>query len=384
MNNIKELGQIFTPKNIVLEMLKLKKNDGKLLEPSCGNGSFLNNLSKNFIAIEIDKKFTNENILSIDFFKYDLKNKFDTIIGNPPYVKFNDIQEKTKRLLNPDLFDKRTNLYLFFIEKCIKHLKKNGELIFITPRDFLKATSGMKLNEFIYKNGTITDIIDLGDKRIFKNFTPNCMIWRFEKGNFTRITNNQKKNLLINGQLLFTKNKYPLKLSEIFFVKVGAVSGVDKIFTSENYGNCNFVCSYTNKSNKTKKMIYNVKNNFLNKYKKFLLKRKIKKFNENNWWEWGRKHYCSIEKRIYVNSKTRNKKPFFLNSSNYYDGSILAIFPKNQNLNIEELKENLNLVDWKDLGFVCDGRFIFSQKGLQNAPLPNNFIKYLVNDKNSN
>ena len=377
MNDVKNLGQVFTPKNIVLEMMHLIKNEGAILEPSSGGGAFLQHFTKNYVGIEIDTKFKYKNVLNIDFFKYGLEHTFDTIIGNPPYVKFNDIKKETKALLKFDLFDKRTNLYLFFIEKCIRHLKENGELIFITPRDFLKATSSIRLNNFIFQNGTITDIIDLGDKRIFGAFTPNCMIWRFEKNNFSRKTNIQMKFLLANGQLLFTKNDYPLKFSDLFFVKVGAVSGADKIFTNEKFGNKDFVCSYTNKTGRTKKMIFNVKNKHLENHKNILINRKIRKFNETNWWEWGRKHYDSKEKRIYVNSKTRNKAPFFLHSSNDYDGSILAVFPKNQNLKLEHLKNDLNKVNWEELGFVCDGRFLFSQKSLENAPLPAIFLEYL-------
>ncbi|GIZ14248.1 hypothetical protein RCZ15_05660 [Capnocytophaga catalasegens] len=56
---------------------------------------------------------------------------------------------------------------------CIYFLLKNrGELIFITPRDFFKSTSSIKLNHFIYNQGTITDLIDLGDSRIFENAQP--------------------------------------------------------------------------------------------------------------------------------------------------------------------------------------------------------------------
>ena len=124
-------------------------------------------------------------------------------------------------------------------------------------------------------------------------------------------------------------------------------------------------------------MIFNENNAFLLQFKERLIKRKIKEFDETNWWQWGRSHYQSTEKRIYVNAKTRNKNPFFIHSSNDYDGSILAVFPKNQNVMIEEVCERLNEVNWYELGFVCDGRFLFSQKSLENALLPLVFKKYL-------
>ncbi len=376
MYNVETLGQVFTPQHIVSEMLMLRKNHGRILEPSCGDGAFFRNIP-DCVGIEIDSEHCPKGAINIDFFDYPTIEKFDTIIGNPPYVRFQDINETTKSKLESCLFDERSNLYLFFIEKCIRHLKEHGELIFITPRDFLKATSSIKLNKFIYENGTITDLIDLGDQRIFKGFNPNCIIFRFEKDNFSRKTNVSKEFICCNGQLMFTDNAYPLFFKDLFFVKVGAVSGDDSIFANEKYGNRDFVCSYTHKTGKTKRMIFNEPADFLLQYKDRLMKRKIKHFDETNWWQWGRNHYISSEKRIYVNAKTRQSEPFFVNSCLDYDGSVLAIFPKNQNVSINELCTDLNKVNWYELGFICDGRFLFSQKSLENALLPIAFKKYL-------
>ncbi|MBR3482691.1 MAG: class I SAM-dependent methyltransferase [Neisseriaceae bacterium] len=382
--NIAELGQVFTPQSIVATMLSLRQNSGSVLEPSCGDGAFLNNI-KNAVGIEIDQKFQQTNIINIDFFDYSLDNKFDTIIGNPPYVRYQDILSKTKQKLKPysSLFDKRTNLYLFFIYKAILHLKNNGELIFITPRDFLKSTSAIKLNEFIYQQGTITDFIDLGDEKIFKDAQPNCAIWRFEKNNFKRNTNIVKEFSCVNGQLLFTDNQYTVKFSDLFFVKVGAVSGCDEIFVNEEFGNLDFVYSKTAQTGKTRKMIYNQNIPYLLPFKDKLIKRKIRNFNEQNWYCWGRDYYKSNLPRIYVNTKTRNKKPFFTHSCTNYDGSVLAIFPKfdctPQTLN--QIIDELNNVHWQELGFICDGRFLFSQKSLENCVLPKIFYSFLVSNR---
>ncbi len=125
-------------------------------------------------------------------------------------------------------------------------------------------------------------------------------------------------------------------------------------------------------------MLYNRSHKDLEKIKDKLLNRKIRKFDERNWCEWGRKYYESDKKRIYVNGKTRNKKPFFISEVKAYDGAILAVFPKT-NLTKNELEKfcnELNNVDWKELGFVVDGRFIFGQKSLENTLLPNNFNEY--------
>ncbi len=380
MYNVSNLGQVFTPQNIVATMLQLRKNFNTILEPSCGDGAFFNNIP-NCTGIEIDKSVCPKSALNIDFFDFPLEKKFDTIIGNPPYVRYQDILPETKSKLDMNLFDERTNLYLFFIEKSIKHLKEQGELIFITPRDFLKATSAMKLNKLIFENGTITDYIELGDQKIFNGYTPNCVIWRFEKKNFSRKTNVLKEFVFNNGQLLFTDNHYPIKFKDVFFVKVGAVSGLDSVFSNDEFGNMDFVCSHTYKTGKTRRMLFNQYHQYLDKFKNELINRGIKKFDESNWWTWGRNHFISNKKRIYVNCKTRNKSPFFLHNCNNYDGSVLAIFPKNQNSDLSTLCEMLNKVNWFELGFICDGRYIFSQKSLENSILPSEFKYFLLKEE---
>lgn len=415
--DITHLGQVFTPQHIVSDMLSLmrsvkREQNPRFLEPSCGNGAFWQNLPSNKVGIEIDStalqkipchteaiaevsknslankrdispthqaQYRNQ-ILNMDFFSYPVSEKFDTIIGNPPYVRYQDILESTKALLKPfsAIFDMRTNLYLFFIYKCVLHLKERGELIFITPRDFLKSTASVKLNEFLFAQGSITDFVELGDKRIFDKAQPNCAIWRFEKGDFSRKVNLTRNFSCVNGQLMLTKNRYEIAFNALFFVKVGAVSGADKIYANDEFGNVEFVCSHSAKSGKTKKMIYGEfgKNSaYLQGFKPQLLKRKIKKFDENNWWEWGRDYHKSDEARIYVNAKTRNKKPFFLHPCKAYDGSVLAVFPRFK-VDLADLKmlcEMLNNVDWEELGFVCDGRFLFSQRSLENSVLGSEF-----------
>ena len=365
---VKHLGQVFTPKEIVKTMLSLRKNKGSVLEPSCGNGSFLNHLENTAIGIEIDKNIIKDpRILYMDFFKYNLNNRFDSIIGNPPYVRFQDIEEITKKKLNMTLFDQRTNLYLFFIKKCMDHLKPKGELILITPRDFIKSTSAIKLNELLYTEGSMSHFYDLGDQVIFKNFSPNCAIWRWVKGAKQKKLSDERKFILKNGQLLFGEQKETESINDYFDVKVGAVSGADDIFTSSK-GNKKFVCSTTLKNKDLRTMIYNKKDRTLNKHKQILLQRKIRKFDESNWWEWGRKYHEKEGERIYVNCKTRNSNPFFQSDISAYDGSVLALFPKKK-INLSKAVKKLNQTDWNQKGFLCGGRLIFSQRSLQNAPI---------------
>jgi adenine-specific DNA-methyltransferase len=79
-----------------------------------------------------------------------------------------------------------------------------------------------------------------------------------------------------------------------------------------------------------------------------------------------------------VNQKTRQPRPFFLNDCRNYDGAILALFPHRREADLARLVDMLNDVDWAELGFVCDGRFLFAQRSLEQALLPEDFAPFAV------
>ncbi|MBK6973145.1 MAG: class I SAM-dependent methyltransferase [Sterolibacteriaceae bacterium] len=353
-------------------MLALRRNKGRTLEPSAGDGAFSRRI-RGCVAIEIDPRVAPRDAWLGDFFAYPVSKTFSAIIGNPPYVRYQDIRADTKKLLDCGLFDGRSNLYLFFIEKAVRHLLPGGELIFIVPRDFIKLTAARRLNKFVFDHGTITDFIETGDTRIFTDAVPNCAIFRFEKGRFDRRMHDGRVFSLIDGQLMFLAGRYTVPLGDLFDVRVGAVSGLDEVYTHPN-GNAEFVCSQTIDTGKTRRMFFGVKNAHLAKHKDRLLARRIRRFDGTNWWQWGRLHHVSQAPRIYVNQKTRRLKPFFLHPCKDYDGSILALFPKDPGMNIERAVGLLNTaVNWEELGFVCDRRFIFGQRTLQTCLLPSEF-----------
>ena len=380
-------------------MLSLRRNQGRVLEPSCGDGAFLMHLP-DAVGIELDPAQAPQGAQIGDFFAYPVTEKFDTIIGNPPYVRFQDIAESTRRLLRAQCFDGRTNLYLFFIEKCLRHLAPGGELIFITPRDFIKATSAIALNRQIYAQGTLTDVLELGDARVFEAAVPNCLIWRFQKDCFDRSVRYARVGagqrietalqqlsweprcfVEVEGQLLFARGDYALRMSQVAFVKVGAVSGADDIYADETHGNRDFVSSATVTSGKTRRMIWCETGDpappSLHPHRARLIARRIRSYDESNWWQWGRGYHQSDRPRVYVNAKTRVSAPFFIHPCPHYDGAVLAVFPLRRDVDLADFRDALNNLPWEELGFVCDGRFLFTQRSLETVPLPQAFSRFL-------
>ena len=265
----------------------------------------------------------------------------------------------------------------------MRHLDDGGELIFIVPREFIKLTGARHLNDWLYAKGTITHWIEMGDARVFAGAGPNCAIFRFVRGDFSRRTLFRRLNdvvwderemIHLEGQLVFSSIHLEVPLKDLFLVKVGAVSGADRIF-SHPEGNREFVFSRTVTTGQTRRMIYNVCHPHLEPFKEQLLARRVRPFDECNWWQWGRVYHDVPGPRIYVNGKTRHPRPFFTHSCCAYDGSILALFPRTD-MDIARAVELLNAaVPWADLGFVVDGRYLFTQRSLATLKLPEVFAK---------
>lgn len=404
------LGQVFTPDRVVEVMLALRRNDGRVLEPSAGDGAFARRLP-DCVAIELDPAQAPAGAIVGDFFAYPEDETFASIVGNPPYVRFRDIAPATRALIaaRGSVLDQRANLYLYFIEKCLRHLAPGGELVFITPRDFLKTTSAVRLNRLLFAAGTITHAFDLGDAPVFADVVPNCLIWRFEKGDFSRRTrfaalakisgSRRFEAALANiewqdcrfveaaGHLLFPRGEYSLRLADLAFVKVGGVSGADAIYGDPAIANRDFVCSATERTGETRRMLWCAPGEsadgvappaVLLPHKAALIGRRVRPFDEGNWWEWGRGYHLTRQPRVYVNNKTRRARPFFLHRCLHYDGAVLAVFPRDPAIDLRAFCAALNDLDWGELGFVCDGRHQFTQRSLEHAPLPEHFRRFLA------
>ena len=95
---------------------------------------------------------------------------FDAVIGNPPYVR----QEQLK-LVKPYL--KRTyesyhgvaDLYVYFIEKGVDIIKRNGDLGCIVSNKFMRADYGRKIREFLISNTNVKSVVDFGELPVFND-----------------------------------------------------------------------------------------------------------------------------------------------------------------------------------------------------------------------
>lgn len=187
-------GQYFTIDLIADFMVSLisHSKDSKVAEPSCGRGIFIDNLIKhgfsNLIAYEIDESLGSQ----YDFVKFmsylavPLREKYSVIIGNPPYIRWKNLEPELKEELGKDpLWNKYFNSlcdYLFiFILKSIEHLEEEGELIFICTDYWMNTTHSESLRNFMCKNGCFTEIYHFKEAPLFEKVTASFIIFRYIK-----------------------------------------------------------------------------------------------------------------------------------------------------------------------------------------------------------
>jgi hypothetical protein len=96
---------------------------------------------------------------------------FDVVIGNPPYIRQEDIKEQKPYLKdNYKTYTGTSDLYVFFVEKGFEILRHAGHFCFIMPNKWMQTGYGKPLREFLLQN-QLQIIIDFGDLQVFDEAT---------------------------------------------------------------------------------------------------------------------------------------------------------------------------------------------------------------------
>lgn len=424
-------GQFFTVNEKVQEYLVellTPQSDWRVLEPSAGSGDIMRAVlntypESNMTGWEIDETVISPdlNIEIGDFFTKakNIESKFHSIIGNPPYVAWKNVEENTRQSAYSvkQRYSDKTNLYYLFMDRCIDLLEDNGELIFIQPKEWMYSTSALPVREKMLRTGTITHIIDGGEEKVFPDAdVPAIMIFRFQKtpsdhhnvsfrkGFLKDITEWENRALTITekGYWILTNKaqsesiKDWKELGDYFSVRVGIVSGADKIFNVSQHSSLQeFIKEGTVKDYRTTKSVEQYidvhdcrtfeeipekTREYLLSHKNELIGRKITAFHENNWWKYGairnKKLMETSPQRIYTFAKTRSEKPFFIdNSATYFGGGLLALFPHSSEIDMPKALEVLNSSAFRQVcesfGLTTANKVSFQPKTLESVPFPN-------------
>lgn len=223
-------GTVYTPTPIVQAILDKCGYSGKeilgktILDPACGDGRFLceiveriikaspkDQLKKNLSFVygwEIQKEALDQCRRNLDKlvkpfgFKigwhlelgdallhiednrslFGEKKNYDFIVGNPPYIRIQHLDEKTRSYIQSNYAlceTGSTDIYVAFFELAISLLSKNGTCGYITPNTYLFTTTARSLREHFQKKKTLIELVNYGAIQLFDDATTYSAITIF-------------------------------------------------------------------------------------------------------------------------------------------------------------------------------------------------------------
>ncbi|MGV8162168.1 MAG: HsdM family class I SAM-dependent methyltransferase [Candidatus Nanoarchaeia archaeon] len=212
-------GAVYTPSYIVDYIVEnVITKEGSVCDCSCGSGAFLLGslkqlqsitdaslvtlLENNIYGVDIsefsvrraklilsiyaiinheDKEHISFNIKCADSLEANWKtlfpevfekHGFDYVVGNPPYVRIQDLDLKLKDKLAErwqTIGTGNFNLYFAFFELGMNILKDTGHLGYITPNNYFTSLAGLELRTYFNKNKKLTRILNFNHLKIFEN-----------------------------------------------------------------------------------------------------------------------------------------------------------------------------------------------------------------------
>ncbi len=206
-------GAYYTPLQLANAMVNLcaSGNIHTVLEPSCGDGVFLDSLRQlNLIeqigtidAVEIEpdeaekvqrnyRTYQNVHVLNEDFFEFysrmvDSQTQYDLILGNPPYIRYQYLTE-TQRELQSNILtshgmkaNKLINAWVAFLVACVQLLSENGRIAFVIPAEILQVAYAEDLRLFLSEHLAKITLITF-EQLVFPDIEQEVVVFIGEKG----------------------------------------------------------------------------------------------------------------------------------------------------------------------------------------------------------
>lgn len=110
------------------------------------------------------------NIICCDSLRHDWKRNFDCIVGNPPYVKFQDMTDDVRHYLSQEWSTTSFgtfNLYFAFFELGHKLLSETGRLGYITPNNYFTSLAGESMRSYFQRHQCVYRIADFSATKVF-------------------------------------------------------------------------------------------------------------------------------------------------------------------------------------------------------------------------
>lgn len=205
-------GAYYTPLQLANAMVELfaAENINKVLEPSCGDGVFLDSMREQHLlkkvskltAVELDvteaqkvkkqyKSVKNIKVINDDFFNFYNENlpnnRYDLVVGNPPYIRYQYLTDLQRKSLSDILTshgmkaNKLINAWVGFLVACTHLLNENGKIAFVVPAEILQVAYAEDLRLFLSNQFSRITLITF-EKLVFPEIEQEVIIFIGEKG----------------------------------------------------------------------------------------------------------------------------------------------------------------------------------------------------------
>lgn len=202
IHDAKQNGVVYTPPEIAAEVMRYLANDisvvgERILEPSCGDGSFIQCVQRYFPNSEIDALDIDPAAITAcsaatngvsfeckDFFDFidELPDqKYDLVVGNPPYIRTSNFSKKLKSQLDQiaDAIDfprgQLKNSWAAFILLSETLLQPRGTLAFVVPYELITVSYGKALIEHLSKRFERIDVF-VPDEKAFTQIDQDAVL----------------------------------------------------------------------------------------------------------------------------------------------------------------------------------------------------------------
>ena len=205
-------GAYYTPLQLADAMVELfaSQNISTVLEPSCGDGVFLDALQNLNLLNKVDKltaveiepdeadkvrdrysEFEQIEVCTEDFFDFYNrvlgKEQYDLILGNPPYIRYQYLKESQREMQSQILTshgmkaNKLINAWVAFIVACVQLLSEKGKIAFVIPAEILQVAYAEDLRLYLANNLAKITLITF-EQLVFPDIEQEVVVFIGEKG----------------------------------------------------------------------------------------------------------------------------------------------------------------------------------------------------------
>ena len=235
-------GAYYTPPAIASFILHWGINgstDADILEPSCGDGVFLEQMAKEnmlfhhataveYEAAEAEKAraigLHDSKVINADFHRFclDTEQRFNLVVGNPPFIRY-QYYDEGQQLLASEIFKKAglkrsklTNAWVTFVVGCTQLLQNEGKMGFVIPSELLMVKYAQQLRSYLAKTFNKINIISFKNL-VFEEIQQEVVLLLCEKNgsNEHKIEHLEVKD--IEGLLALDPHKLEFPSKDIDF-----------------------------------------------------------------------------------------------------------------------------------------------------------------------